>query len=84
MSFVRRAHRADGGFTFMEVVLAIAILAILVAMLAETFSHTVRALEDMEQDRDRGLVARTTLDFLGKDVFETICRFFDEPESFGR
>ncbi|HJU06685.1 MAG TPA: GspJ family type II secretion system protein [Nitrospiraceae bacterium] len=68
MSFLNPGSRPEGGFTLIEVLVTVAILAILIGIVALTFSSTTRILEAVQQDGGLEHRARICLGLITDDM----------------
>ena len=63
----RKASR-QAGYTLIEVLLAVAILAVVLTMVSLTFSSTFRMVETVNEEQAREHQARMTLSVIGEDL----------------
>jgi len=68
LSFIRRKARSQEGFTLVEVVAAIAILALALNVLLEMIGNGIRGTAQSERMIQAGSLARTLLAQLGTEV----------------
>lgn len=74
-----RALAARGGFTLIEVLIAIAIFSLLMIAVYQTFDQGVRSYQTVEHSRELNETARLILDRIGDDL-QSAAIFQDNPD----
>jgi general secretion pathway protein J len=69
-----------GGFTLLEILIALAILAIVLTVLFKTFQSTLGAIAAVDEETEVYRMARISMDLIGTDVRSTYWRE-DEPRT---
>jgi general secretion pathway protein J len=70
----------DGGFTLLEILIALAILAIVLTALFKTFQSTLGAIAAVDEETEVYRMARISMDLIGTDLRSTYWRE-DEPRT---
>ena len=68
MSFRNRSNDRESGFTFIEILLAVSILATIAVLVSVAFSSTFSTLEAVRQDERRQHQARMSLSLIAQEL----------------